>query len=138
MKCKILDCPTESKYKGGCMLCYRHYYIKWKYGDPLYPIKRTEHHGMKYSPEYKSWRAMKQRCYYPKAKDYKYWGGRGIKVCDEWLNSFSAFYRDMGKRPSLEYTLDRINGDGNYEPGNCRWASKLEQRSNRRAKVLTV
>lgn len=72
---------------------------------------------------------MKQRCYNPKHVHYTYYGGRGISVCDRWLNSFGAFVEDMGPRPE-GYTLDRIEGDKDYSPENCRWASKREQREN--------
>ena len=80
------------------------------------PVYQT--HGRSNSPEHYSWRAMKQRCCKPYATGYEYYGARGIWVCERWLNSFSAFYQDMGPRPE-GCSLDRINVDGNYEPGNC-------------------
>jgi hypothetical protein len=83
------------------------------------------------SSEYLAWDHMKQRCFNPNSKNYKHYGGRGIKVCDRWVNSFENFYNDMGAKPSKEHSIDRINNDGNYEPGNCRWATNIEQQRNR-------
>ena len=88
-------------------------------------------HGMSQSLEYSSWTAMKKRCYYPKTNDYARYGGSGITVCDRWRYSFENFYADMGHRPSLAHSLDRIDGTGNYEPGNVRWATGSEQARNR-------
>ena len=89
-------------------------------------------HGMTESPEYNSWCAMKKRCLNPKTTRYERWGGRGIKICPQWVNSFETFLADMGKRPSLGHSLDRINNDGDYEPDNVRWATSVEQANNRR------
>jgi len=92
-------------------------------------------HGMSDTPTYNSWEGMKQRCTNPKATNYSYYGGRGITYCPEW-ETFAAFLADMGERPSVELTLDRFpNPDGNYEPGNCRWATAKEQINNRRKKA---
>lgn len=85
------------------------------------------------TPEYQSWASMKTRCLNPKIKHAKNYSGRGVKVCDRWANSFSEFYKDMGPRPKGK-TLDRIDNDGNYEPGNCRWATPRQQRENTRPK----
>jgi len=89
-------------------------------------------HGMSKTPEYKIWTAMVQRCTTVKHQAYKDYGGRGIKVCERWRHSFENFLDDMGKRPSPLYSLDRIDNDGNYEPGNCRWATQTEQTNNQR------
>ena len=93
------------------------------------PQYRTE------TPEYKAWLSMKKRCNYIKAINYPDYGGRGIKVCAEWQSSFTSFLNDVGRKPSKEYSLDRINVNGNYEPGNVRWATAKEQARNRRSKV---
>lgn len=92
--------------------------------------------GGKRSPTYNSWRAMRERCERPAHPFYADYGGRGIKVCDRWRDAggFARFLIDLGPRPEGT-TLDRIDVDGNYEPGNVRWASKQQQRWNRRDMV---
>lgn len=88
-------------------------------------------------PEYRSWVAMKTRCYNKNNPAYKYYGGRGIEVCERWINSFYNFLSDMGVRPSPTHSLDRFpNKNGNYGPSNCRWATKKEQARNTRKNVF--
>lgn len=84
------------------------------------------------STEYRSWSGMIQRCECERNKRYSRYGGRGISVCTRWRNSFSNFLSDMGRKPGPEYSLDRINNDGNYEPENCRWATLSQQAMNRK------
>lgn len=93
-------------------------------------IKRK--HGQSNTPTYRSWMRMRERCCRPGDKRYKDYGGRGIIVCDRWRNSFENFFADMGERPSSKHSIDRIDVNGNYEPGNCRWSTTVEQRHNRR------
>ena len=92
-------------------------------------------HGKTYSPEYAIWCHMKSRCGNSNHKDYKYYGGRGIKVCKRWLDSFENFFADMELRPSPKHSIDRINNNGNYKPSNCRWVTMDIQARNRR--ILT-
>lgn len=84
------------------------------------------------TPEYRSWAAMIQRCNNPRNKNFAYYGGRGILVCERWQHSFAQFLADMGPRPSPKHSIDRINNDGGYEPGNCRWATQEQQKGNKR------
>lgn len=90
------------------------------------------------TPEKEAWYGMRKRCYNEERSDYKYYGGRGIKMCPEWRFSFTNFYRDMGKRPSPDHSLDRIDVDGNYSKENCRWATKQEQDRNKRNTLRMV
>jgi len=87
-------------------------------------------HGMRNSPEYSSWQAMKRRCLSPEDKDYPRYGAKGIKVCEAWIASFATFYNHIGRRP-IGTTLDRINTLGGYVPGNVRWATPQDQQRNR-------
>lgn len=98
---------------------------------------RNRTHGLAKTRVYGIWSGMIQRCTNPKVKIYPYYGGRGIKVCDRWRNSFECFLADMGHPPSENHSIDRFpNKDGDYGPGNCRWATDQEQALNMRSNAL--
>jgi hypothetical protein len=92
-------------------------------------------HGLSEAPEYNSWFGMIDRCYNSDNHAYDRYGGRGIIVCKRWRNSFANFLTDMGKRPSSNHTVERKDNSGNYDPGNCIWATKKTQNRNRRDNV---
>ena len=121
--CKIENYNRKHHAKEFCDKHYRKY---MKYGDPLFAKRKRENHGMSYTAIYRTWSNMLNRCYYKNSTNYDRYGGRGITVCDRWRKSLITFYADMGDKPFPKAELDRINNDGNYEPGNCRWLTHVE------------
>lgn len=113
--------------EGLQILCKQCHLIKTKKEKEIREKMKDE----LYRSTYNCWRDMKQRCYNEKSQRFKTHGARGIKVCESWRNSFEEFLRDMGVKPQKNLSLDRINNDGNYEKGNCRWATSKEQANNR-------
>lgn len=107
----------------------------------LHPDVITKHGAAKFythTKEYGSWLSMKQRCLNKNDPAFRYYGERGITICDRWVNSFENFYEDMGQIPSPKHSIDRINPNGNYEPSNCRWADiDTQKRNKRNSKIIT-
>lgn len=128
MKCSVPRCVQPVKAHG---YCDTHYKAFQRSGDPLGKFRRSEHRpAFSKHPLYQIWNGMWRRCVDPKVQSYPRYGGRGISVCDKWKD-FWAFAEDIGERPSTSHSIDRINVDGNYEPGNCRWATPQQQIRNR-------
>jgi len=130
--CKAGGCDSKHYAHGYCNI---HYGRMKRHGTTE---RLTENHGMEKSIEYRVWQNMKKRCYNELNTRYNYYGARGIKVCDRWLHSFKNFYSDMGEKPSDKAQIDRINNDGDYEPGNCRWVSPAENSRKRSTSKLSM
>lgn len=131
--CEVPDCGSPAQHRSG-RFCIKHLARFRRHGDPEFSLgegRRDQHgHARQKSPTYQTWMSMRRRCSDPTNKSWKYYGARGVRVCDRWAE-FANFLADMGERPDGK-TLDRIDPDGDYEPSNCRWATPLEQRHNQR------
>ena len=122
--CKC-DCGKEKIIKGSSVITN----ITKSCG--CLKSENAKTHGDTKTSEYISWKSMKARCFNPNIKQYKNYGGRGITVCDEWKNSFIHFIKDMGNKPAKNYSIDRVNVNGNYCKENCRWSDSKTQNRNK-------
>ena len=128
----LCDCGRQKVISAGAMQ-----YGGTKSCGCLSKNGKNYKHGLTKTKLYWTWTGMIQRCENPKSPRYFDYGGRGIRVCERWRESFENFKQDMGEKPSPIHSLDRINNDGDYEPANCRWASIEEQAANRHKKYRT-
>lgn len=116
---ELVDAPLQHLRRGAIVSCGC---IRKEYATK---------HGKRYTLTYEIWKTMRQRCVNPRNRKFWLYGGRDITVCDRWLKSFANFLNDMGECPS-GYSIDRVDNDGNYEPANCRWATRKQQARNTR------
>jgi hypothetical protein len=134
---KVLSYVGPAKYGGSLWECEcfcgkkfvcESYHIRtgWTSSCGCLRIKNNTTHGCSYLPEHRIWREMRQRCTNPRSAAYPLYGGRGISICERW-SKFENFFADMGSRPNKNFSLDRENENGNYELGNCKWATKTAQ-----------
>ena len=132
--CKIDGCEKTVHCGGVCQMHYRRFKKNGDYGPPV-PVMNS---GLvkQYPQEHRAWQGAKGRCLNPNDKAYKSYGGRGIRVCEQWArpDGFYYFLQDMGPKPHPEYSLDRIDVNGDYCPENCRWTTPMVQSVNRRFK----
>lgn len=129
--CSISGCGLLQRTRG---CCNRHYLRLIRHGSATAGSYYRELHGLHGHAMYSKWQQMKQRCNNPSHPRYRDWGGRGISVCERWNNSFRTFVEDIGVPSDNKMSLDRINNDGNYEPGNVRWATPGQQLLNTRTR----
>lgn len=128
--CNLRDSASKPVRSCGCLLR--------ETAARMGASQRRHGEAAERTPEYTAWLNIQTRCHNPHAANWKYYGAMGVEVCDRWRGSFEDFLSDVGRRPSDRHSIDRFpNPYGNYEPGNVRWATTLEQRHNRREKAVS-
>jgi len=128
----VTGCNLRSGNTKSCGCLQKEARVKFTYMHTTHGASKNGYH----TKEYRCWRRIKERCYNPNHEHYEHYGDRGITMCSEWLNSYSTFLKDVGEAPTPKHSIDRINTNGNYEPGNCRWATPTEQANNKRNNLV--
>ncbi|MGL5925567.1 hypothetical protein [Chroococcidiopsis sp.] len=136
---RFVEMKPHAKWEFNCGHCQSNFItflnsVKRGHTKSCGCLVRSQN-GLSQTKEFKIWDMMKRRCNDPKNKSFNDYGGRGIKVCDSWLESFEIFLKDMGEAPTKEHSLDRINVNGDYCPENCKWSTRTEQNRNRRDSI---
>lgn len=135
MNCAVAGCESDASFPHGIGPVCNAHYLRFRRGGSFDLPRKI---NISRNAAYRIWVNMKSRCLNPKATGYENYGGRGITIDAEWVSSFDAFLRNVGSRPSPSHTLDRIDVNKGYEPGNCRWATQTQQCRNTRVNHVVI
>lgn len=130
--CSVPGCDKRHEARGFC----KTHYARLRRGGLPHDVRPTLRHSISGTKEYRAWIHIRGRCLNPGDKSYPSYGGRGITISELWVDNFERFFGDLGPAPSPKHSVDRIDNNGNYEPGNCRWATRSQQQRNKRNNLI--